>query len=203
MSVQIALMAGMAAMSAAQAASSASKGADAAATAGAQSTQSSMIRGAQGRAAAAGTGVEIAETRLSTAQQEMSRRMQIAQLWQANAIDAVARGAAPTSGDSTSAIQAYNAKLGDADIANIRFMGESRVSKLSFRQTQQQLGVSASELEQVNIAQNTAATQDQLMTNMIFAIGGAAAKGASGAVSYSSGAAPGGVPPAQQTGGLA
>jgi hypothetical protein len=180
MSFQIALMAGMVAMSAAQAASSASKGADAASASAAQGLEGSMVRGAQGRAAAAGTGVEIAETRLSTAQQEINRRMQIAQLWQANAIDAVGRGAAPDAHDSTSAIQAYNARLGEADIANIRFMGESRVSKLSFRQVQQNLGVAASDLEAVNIGDNARRTQDMISSNMMFQIGGAALKGASG-----------------------
>jgi hypothetical protein len=192
MSVQIALMAGMVAMSAASAASSASKGADAASAGAAQGVEGAMVRGSQGRVAAAGTGVEIAETRLSTAQQEISRRMQIAQLWQANAIDAVGRGAAPDPNDSTSVIQAYNARLGEADIANIRFMGDSRVSKLSFRQTQQQLGVAASDLEQVNITDNAARTQDMIQSNMMFQIGGAALKGASG-FTYGGG----GAPPAQ------
>jgi hypothetical protein len=186
MSVQIALMAGMAALSATQAVSSMAKGADAASAAEASGLQGAMVRGSGARAAAAGTGVEIAETRLSTAQQEIQRRMQIAQLWQSNAIDAVARGAAPDAHDSTGAIQAYNARLGEADIANIRFMGDSRVSKLSFRQEQQQLGVQASELEALNISENAARTKDALMTNMMFQIGGAALKGASN-ISYASG----------------
>lgn len=98
MSFQIAAMAATAAVSAAGAASAAAKGNEAASSAAASETQGSMVRASGLRAAAAGTGVEIAETRLSTVQQEIGRRMQIAALFQQNAIDAVGRGAAPGGG---------------------------------------------------------------------------------------------------------
>lgn len=187
MSFQIAAMAAMAAVSAAGAASAAAKGNEAASSAAASETQGSMVRASGMRAAAAGTGVEIAETRLSTAQQEISRRMQIAALFQQNAIDAVGRGAAPGGGtDSAGVAQRYNAQLGEADIANIRFMGESRVSKLSFRQQQQNLGVSAEDLQQVNIADNLARSTDMRNTAMLFQILGAGTK-AAGGISYSGG----------------
>ena len=179
MSFQIAAMAAMVAVSAAASASAASKGAAAASTGAASEEQASMIRASGLRAAAAGTGVEIAETRLSTAQQEIGRRMAIEQLRQQNAIDAVGRGAAPGGGtDSAAVAQSYNRALGEADIANIRFMGESRVSKLSFRQQQQNLGVAAEDLQQSNIATNLGLQTDMLYTQMGFQMLGAAAKGA-------------------------
>lgn len=187
MSVQIALMAGMVAMSAASAASQASKAAGAAGAAKDQGVLGDLIKKSQGMAAAAGTGVEIAETKLATVQQEIARRRQIAQLWQSNAIDAVGRGAAPGGGtDLVAAAQDYNARLGAEDIANIQFMGESRVSKLSFRKTQLELGASMTDLDAMNISANAERRASDAQTAMIFQIGSAALKGAS-SFTYSGG----------------
>jgi len=179
MSVQIALMAGMVAMSAASAASQASKASAAAGAGKDQGVLGDLIKKSQGMAAAAGTGVEIAETKLATVQQEIARRRQIAQLWQSNAIDAVGRGAAASGSDSVAAAQAYNARLGAEDIANIEFMGSSRVSKLSFRKTQLELGASMTDLDAMNISANAERRADDANTAMMFQIGGAALKGAS------------------------
>ena len=202
MSVQIALMGAMVGLSAAQAASSATKGAAAAGAAKDQGVLADRIKASQSMAMAAGTGVEIAETRLATEQQEIARRRQIAQLWQANAIDAVGRGAAPGSGtDSVAVAQAYNKSLGDEDIANIQFMGSSRVSKLSFRKTQFELGATAADLDALNVVANADRKTDALNTAMIFQIGQAALSAGS-KFTYSGGGGGGGVPPAQQTGGL-
>ena len=173
MSVQIALMAAQAGLGIAQAASSATKGMAAAGAAKDQGILADRIKASQAMAAAAGTGVEIAETRLQTQQQEIARRRQIAQLWQANAIDAVGRGAAPGGGtDSVGVAQAYNQSLGDQDIANIQFMGDSRVSKLSFRKKQLELGASAADLDALNVAANADRRADAISSNMIFQIGG-------------------------------
>lgn len=174
MSWQIALMGASVAMSAAQAASSASRGAAAVNAGAEQEKTGAYIRAAQGRAMAAGTQLEIGESRLQTQQQEIGRRREIAKIWQANAIDLVARGGRSDGTDSMAALQAENARLGEEDVANIRLMGESRVNKLSFRKKQFELGASAADLSAIFTGENAARKTNDLYTDMGFKLMGTA-----------------------------
>ena len=168
MSYQMIMEAGKATTEAFQGTVAGIQGINAAIAAGEQGVMGAKIRGAQGRAAAAGTGLAIAEDKYATQQQEIARRREIARLWQANAIDLVGRGGQSDGTDSTAVLQAENARLGEKDVTNIRLMGESRVSKLSFRQTQQNLGAMASELEALNIGEATSRQIASFATSMFF-----------------------------------
>ena len=138
-----------------------------------QKTMGAGVRSAQYRTAAAETGSEIAGTQLQTQQQENQRRLAIARLWQANAIDQVGRGGVSGDGGSGDVIQAYNKTLGDQDIANIRLMGESKVNQLSFKQTQYNLSASASDLDALFAGDNAArqiSQQDAQTSNQMTGI---------------------------------
>jgi hypothetical protein len=161
MSFQFAMMAAGMGMSLLQginsAAGAAQQGAAADANTRAAADQKIMgaqVKSAQYTTAAAETGTEIAGAQLTTQQQEIQRQRQIAQLWQANAIDQVGRGGVSGDGGSGDVIQAYNAGIGAEDIANIKLMGESKVNQLSFRQTQYNLAASASDLDALNAGDN-------------------------------------------------
>ena len=186
MSVQIAMMAGMAALSAAQAASAAAKGSSDASAAAGERELGNMVKAAGYRVAAAETDVGIRQTQLQTQQQERARRLQIAQLWQANAIDLVGRGGVAGDAGSGDVIQAYNKDLGDEDLANIRLMGESQVNKLSFRKSQQLMGVSASELDSFNAREGANRQIEGFQQQAVFKILGAGMNAASGISASSS-----------------
>jgi hypothetical protein len=174
MSFQLVMIGAMAAMSAAQAASSAAKGASDSSAAAGERGLGDMVKAAGYKVAAAQTDVGIKQTQLQTQQQEEARRMQIAQLWQANAIDLVARGGVAGEGGSGDVAQAYNKELGDEDLSRIRLIGESQVNRLSFRRTQQLMGVAASELDAFNAREQSNRQIEGFGQQAFFQIGQAA-----------------------------
>jgi hypothetical protein len=174
-----------------------------------QKIMGDKVKSAQYTTAAAETGTEIAGAQLTAQQQEIQRRRQIAQLWQANAIDLVGRGGVSGDGGSGDVIQKYNLGIGDEDIANIRLMGESKVNQLSFRQTQYNLAASGADLDAINAGDNASrqisqqdAQTSNAMTGIVLSTLGKVVGGGS-AMFGGGGGGGGGVPPAQQTGGLA
>lgn len=121
MSVQIAMMAGMAAMSAASAIQQGNaQGAAAEGQAG-----SSRVQGAQ-------LQVQAAQTRLQAQQEELQRRNGLARLLSANRAGYAGSGFSGEQGSSFDVTQDYNTDQANKDIANIRFMGESRAKMLDF-----------------------------------------------------------------------
>jgi hypothetical protein len=153
-------MAGMAAMSVAKAASDAKQGADAMGR-GIQSAQKAQegarteaylndlqtqVRGGQDLVLASQTDVSQSEVSMRTAQQELSRRRELARLGQANAIDLVARGGVQTGQDSASAIDDYNRSMVAEDVSTMRMMGESQKRQLSFRKQNLEMAAKGEEL---------------------------------------------------------
>jgi len=163
MSFQIAMMAGMAAMtvaSAAQQASAASAaGGRAKAGIGEAKRQAdieanfarmgSEVRQGGLMVQAAQTDVTAAEVGIQTAQRELSRRKEIGRLFQANAIDMIARGGIATGQDSGGAIDRANLEAGEEDVSNIKMMGESAKRQLSFRKSNLELAVQGEKLRSI------------------------------------------------------
>ena len=138
-----------------------------------QKIMGAKVKSAQYTTAAAETGTEIAGAQLTSQQQEIQRRRTIAQLWQNNAVDLVGRGGVSGDGGSGDVIQAYNAGIGDEDIANIKLMGESKVNQLSFRQTQYNLAATGSDLDALNAGDNASrqiSQQDAQTSNAVTGI---------------------------------
>lgn len=138
-----------------------------------QKIMSAHVKGAQYTTMAAETGTEIAGAQLTSQQQEIQRRRTIAQLWQNNAIDLVGRGGVSGDGGSGDVIQAYNAGIGEEDIANIKLMGESKVNQLSFRQTQYNLAAKGTDLDALNASDNASrqiSQQDAQTSNAVTGI---------------------------------
>jgi hypothetical protein len=200
MSFQIAMMAGMAAMTVAQTAAQASAAGAAAGRAGASigeakrqaaieanlASMGSEVRVGAANLQAAQTDVTAAEVGIQARQRELARRQEMTRLGQANLIDMVARGGIATGQDSLAAIDRGNLEAGEADIENIKMMGESAKRQLSFRKSNFELqamgeklrsifGDTAAEGKQRSLdlqAEDVRARGSEAMTSALLAGGG-------------------------------
>lgn len=96
-----------------------------------------QARGYEGQAAGKqleGMGYEVqqAEVRAQAQHEEYQRRAGLLKLLSANRGDIAGKGVSGEQGSSFDVIQDYNESEAGRDIGNIRFMGESRVRRLSF-----------------------------------------------------------------------
>ena len=153
MSFQIAMMAGMAAMTVAQAAQQASAAGAAGARAKAgiaearrQADIEANMRSWAPRSAPVPRWCRPPRptsprprSAFAPGSWSWQRRVEMARLAQANAIDMVARGGVATGQDSAAAIDAGNLAAGEEDIDNASLMGESAKKQLSFRKSNFQL----------------------------------------------------------------
>lgn len=121
MSAQIALMAGTAALGAF---SSIAGGSAQASAYGAQADMMKM-QGIE-------TDVQAAEVRAQAQNEELQRRKGLLKLLSGNRADLAGRNVSGEQGSSFDVIQGYNEDEAARDIGNIRFMGESKVQRLSF-----------------------------------------------------------------------